>query len=137
MTRRTRIILMIGVALVAWFGITVRWATQPLSDTMRVGKNADLEFVSQRVECGTVFDSDPTGGNPIPVLVTPADVDLTKTPQWAYPRTPCQLVHEQARLLFGINVGVFVVGFALLIVVALRLARRPAPRAVPAAAATT
>jgi hypothetical protein len=46
-------------------------------------------------------------------------------------------VHEQARLLFGINVGVFVIGFALLIVVALRLARRPAPRAVPAAAATT
>lgn len=137
MTRRTRIVLMIGVALVAWFAVTVRWATQPLSDTMRVGKDAELVFVSQRVECGTVFDSDPTGGNPIPVLVTPADVDLTKTPEWAYPRTPCVLVHDQARLLFGINAVVFLIGFVLLIAVATRLGRPAATRPVPAAAATT
>ena len=41
MPRRTRILLGVTLALVAWFALTVRWATQPLTDAVPVGKDAN------------------------------------------------------------------------------------------------
>ncbi len=121
MSRRTKILLWTSVALVAWFAVTIRWATQPLSDSVPVGKDVDSKVVVENVECGTVFDSDAMGGNPIPTVTTPPKI----TPEWELTRQPCTLVHDQAKILFGINVVVFLVGAAAIVVVATRT-RRPA-----------
>ena len=129
MARRTRMLLYVTLALVAWFAFTVRWATQPLHDSVPVGKDALNVVVVENVQCGTVFDSDPMGGNAMPVVVTPPKV----TPEWALPRTPCTLVHDQARVLFGINVVVFLLGAAAVVVVATRTRRPPIPQMASAA----
>ena len=121
MSRRTRILVWVGVALVAWFAfVTIRWAAQPLDDTMAVGLDAKTAMVYRHVECSTLFDSNALGGKPLPVLETPEGVEQ----QWAFPRSPCALVQDQARLLFGIDVATFVLGAAALIAVFVR-PRRP------------
>lgn len=130
MSRRTRILLGVGVTLVAWFAfVTIRWAVQPLDDTMAVGLNADKELVYRHVNCGSLFDGDALGGKAAPTLVTPAGVK----PAWAYPRSPCVLVHDQARILFGIDIATFALGVAALTAVVVRT-RRPARPNVPVAA---
>ena len=130
MSRRTRILVWGGAALVAWFAfVTVRWAMQPLDDTMAVGLDAKTEMVYRHVECGTLFDSNALGGRPLPALATPEGVEQ----QWAFPRSPCALVQDQARILFGIDVATFMLGIAALIAVFVRT-RRPAVPTVPAAA---
>ncbi len=126
MSRRTKILMWTSIALVAWFAVTLRWATQPLSDSIPVGKDANGKVAVEKVECGTVFDSDALGGNPIPIVVTPPDVEqliAAKTPgstEWVLPREPCTLVHQQAQVLFGINVVVFLLGAAAIGFVATR-----------------
>lgn len=137
MSRRTRILVWVGVALVAWFAfVTVRWAMQPLDDTMAVGLDADGAMVYRHVECGTLFDSDALGGKPLPALETPEGVGQ----QWAFPRSPCALVQDQARLLFGIDVATFVLGVAALVVVFVRqrrqFSRSPLPQPLGAALPT-
>ena len=130
MSRRTRILIGVGVALVAWFAfITIRWAMQPLDDTMAVGLNANKEMVYRHVGCGSLFDSDALGGKAAPALETPAGLK----PQWAFPRSPCVLVQDQARILFGIDVATFALGVAALTVVVLRTRRSPGPTVAAAA----
>ena len=121
MSRRTKTLMWVTIALVAWFAVTLRWATQPLSDSLPVGKDADEKVVVEKVQCGTLFDSDAMGGTPVPTIVTPPKI----TPQWALPREPCTLVHNQAQVLFGINVVVFLLGAAAIGVVATRTRRPP------------
>jgi len=137
MSRRTRILVWVGVALIAWFAfVTVRWAMQPLDDTMAVGLDADSAMVYRHVECGTLFDSNALGGKPLPALETPEGVEQ----QWAFPRSPCALVQDQARLLFGIDVATFVLGVAALIAVFVRarrqFSRSPLPQPLGAALPT-
>lgn len=130
MSRRSRILLGVGVALVAWFAfVTIRWAVQPLDDTMAVGLNAKSEMVYRHVNCGSLFDSDALGGKAAPALETPEGVK----PAWAFPRSPCVLVRDQARILFGIDVATFALGIAALAAVVIRT-RRPADQNVPVAA---
>lgn len=126
MARRTRILLYVSLAFALWFALTLRWATQPLNDAVPVGKDADGKVAVENVTCGSVFDSDAMGGNPVPEVVTPAKV----TTQWALTRTPCSLVHDQAQVLFGLNVVVFLLGAAGVGMVATRTRRQPIPRAV-------
>lgn len=129
MSRRTRILIGVGVALVAWFAfVTIRWAMQPLDDTMAVGLNANKEMVYRHVGCGSLFDSDALGGKAAPALETPAGV----TQQYSYPRSPCVLVHDQARILFGIDAAMFVLGIAALTVVVMRTRRSAREAAVAA-----
>ena len=119
MARRTKVLLWVTLALVAWFAVTLRWATQPLSDSVPVGKDADGKVVVQEVQCGTVFDSDAMGGQPIPIVVTPPTV----APEWELSREPCTLVHDQGQLLFGINIVFFLLGIAAIGAVASRTGR--------------
>ncbi len=139
MARRTRILLYVTLALVAWFGFTLRWATQPLSDSLPVGKDANGAVVVKTVQCGTVFDSDPIGGNPIPSVETPPEISNliaggdNRWAPWALPRTPCTLVHDQAQVLFGINVVVFLLCAAAIGFVATRTRRPPIPQMATAA----
>jgi len=130
MARRTKILLWATVALVAWFAVTLRWATQPLSDSIPVGTDASGKVVVENVQCGTLFDSDAMGGTPIPTVVTPPSI----TPAWELSRVPCTLVHDQAQVLFGINVVVFLLGAAAIGFVATRT-RLPAIPQMTAAAA--
>jgi len=130
MSRRTKILLWATVALVAWFAVTLRWATQPLSDSIPVGRDATNRVIVENVQCGTLFDSDAMGGTPIPAVVTPPEI----TPAWELPRAPCTLVHDQAQVLFGINIVVFLLGAAAIAVVATRT-RQPAIPQLTAAAA--
>ena len=130
MAQRTRLLVLAAVVLVGWFTfITLTWAIQPLSDSMTVGKNTEGEFIVQRTACGSLFDSSPTAGQPVPVLETPEGV----TPDWAHPRPPCELVHEQARVLFGINVAVLLLGLAAVAIIAVRTRSRPATLVIAAA----
>lgn len=129
MARRTRILLYVTLALVAWFGVTLRWATQPLSDAIPVGKDANGAVAVENVRCGTLFDNNALGGTPIPTILTPPNV----LPTWELSRPPCTLVHDQARVLFGINIVVFVLGAAGIGFVATRTRRPPIPQMATAA----
>ena len=130
MSRRTKILLGVTVALVAWFAVTLRWATQPLSDSIPVGKDADNKVIVEKVQCGTLFDSDAMGGKPIPTVVTPPKI----TPEWELSRVPCILVHDQAQVLFGINIVVFLLGAAAIVVVTTRTHQPSIPQMSAAAA---
>ena len=103
---------------------------------MAVGLDAKTAMVYRHVECGTLFDSDALGGKPLPALETPEGVGQ----QWAFPRGPCALVQDQARLLFGIDVATFVLGVAALIAVFVhsrrQFSRSPLPQPLGAALPT-
>lgn len=129
MARRTRILLYVSLGLVAWFALTLRWATQPLSDAVPVGKDAFGKVIVENVECGTVFDSAAMGGNAIPTVVTPPKIQ----PEWALTRVPCTLVHDQAQVLFVMNVVMFVLCLAAIGIVATRTRRPPIPQMATAA----
>lgn len=122
MSRRTRLLLLVGLAVVAWFALVVRWAVLPLSDTQTVGRNAKNLLAYQTTECGSLFDSSPTGGKVVLAPVTPPDVLAVKPPlaEWTYARPPCELVHQQARVVFGIDIVAFVVLMGGLAFVAMR-----------------
>lgn len=130
MSRRTKILLGVSLGLLAWFAITLVWASRPLSDSIPVGKDADGKVIVEDVECGTLFESDAMGGNPVPTVVTPPKIK----PAWELARVPCTLVHDQAQVLFGMNVVVFLLGVAAIGFVATRT-RQPAIPQMTAAAA--
>ncbi|MGB8859709.1 MAG: hypothetical protein WCC60_10660 [Ilumatobacteraceae bacterium] len=131
MSRRTRILTMVGVGLIVWFAfVTLRWAMQPLDDTQSVGLNADKTIAYQKVECGSLFDASPTGGKVIPAPVTPATVTAAKLGEWGFGRPPCELGHQQGRALYAIDAATFVVGLGALAFVAKRT--RPRDGAVSA-----
>ncbi len=111
MSRRTRLLLLVGLAVVAWFALVVRWAVLPLSDTQPVGRNADNKIAYLTTECGSLFEASPTGGKVVPAPVTPPAVLAVQPPlpEWAYGRPPCELVHRDARIVFGIDIAAFVV----------------------------
>lgn len=126
MSRRTRLLLLVGLAVVAWFALVVRWAVLPLSDTQPVGRNADNKIAYLTTECGSLFDASPTGGKVVPAPVTPPEVLAVKPPlaAWAYVRPPCELVHRDARIVFGISVIAFLTLIGALGFVALRTRER-------------
>ena len=130
MSRRTRILLGVTLGLVAWFAVTVVWATRPLSDSVTIGKDGEGKVVVATVTCNTLFDDTAMDANEMPTIVTPEGI----TPEWALPRAPCTEVHDEARLLFGINVAVFVLGIAALGFVASRTRPTASPRLAVAAA---
>lgn len=130
MTRRTRILLGVTLGLVAWFAVTVIWASRPLSDSVPIGKDAEGKVVVATVKCNTLFDGSPMSAAMMPTIVTPDGIE----PEWALPRAPCIQVHDEARLLFGINVVVFVLGIAALGVVASRTRPTASPQLAAAAA---
>lgn len=147
MSRRTRILLGVSLGLIAWFAVTVVWASRPLSDSVPIGKGADTKVVVANVQCNTLFDGTAMEANELPVIVTaedaltmePIDAPVIVTPAdapapWALPRMPCTQVHDEARLLFGINVAVFVLGLAATAFVATRTRRPPVPRMTAATA---
>lgn len=124
MSRRTRILLSVTIALVAWFALTLRWAAQPMSDAVPVGKDAAGIVVVENVTCGSTFESSAMGGNQVPTIVTPDGIK----PAWELSRDPCTLVHDQSRVLLGINVGVFLLGIAAIGFVGSRTRQPPIPQ---------
>jgi hypothetical protein len=113
---------MVGLGLTVWFGLTVRWATQPLSDTQSIGRNPQNELVYRTTECGAVVDSSPTGGVVVPAPVTPPEVLAVKPPlpAWEFARPPCELVHQHSRIVFVIDIVAFALGIGALAFVAAR-----------------
>ena len=145
MTRRTRILLSVTLGLIAWFAVTVVWASRPLSDSVPIGKDAAGKIVVAEVRCNTVFDGSAMDASNMPTIVNPDDAPATGTNpvivqpidapnDWEFPREPCSQVHSEARLLFGINVAVFVLGLAALGFVASRTRPRALPQMTAAAA---
>ena len=121
------------------------WASRPLSDSVPIGKDKDNKVVVADVECNTVFDSSPMEASNMPTIVTPDDAPATgdgpvivqpvdAQNAWEFPREPCNQVHSEAQLLFGINVAVFVLGLAAIGFVALRTRQRALPSMAAAAA---
>lgn len=145
MSRRTRILLGVTLGLIAWFAVTVVWATRPLTDAVPIGKDALDKVVVANVQCNTLFDDTAMDANEMPIVVALGDelptserpiiVQPVDAPgEWALPRAPCTQVHDEARLLFGINVGVFVLGVAALGFVAVRTQPTARPKMAAAAA---
>ena len=145
MSRRTRILLGVTLGLIAWCAVTVIWASRPLSDSVPIGKDAEGKVVVATVQCNTLFDDSAMDSNEMPLIVTPEDAPaaserpiivqpIDAPGEWALPRAPCIQVHDEARLLFGINVAVFVLGIAALGVVASRTRPTASPRLAAAAA---
>jgi hypothetical protein len=102
-------------AIVVHFALVVGlWAVRPLEDSIPVGMDwsptvadppAAQRLVSQDVECNSLFDSSPRPDEPLP--------ELTPQPEGRQPldfqREPCELVHSQARIVFGLDV-LFTIG---------------------------
>lgn len=102
--RRAATIVFAIVALWA-IGLTV-WAVRPLSDSVPVGIDHNLappREVSQDVDCNSLFSSSARPDEPLPALPVQPALQPPVQPL-AYQRTPCALVHDQARVLFAINV---------------------------------
>jgi hypothetical protein len=120
MTRRTRLLLVAGGVLSAWFVLVLAlWAFHPLTDSVPVGLNADKVPVSQEVKCNTLFESRSHSGA-APVVVKPMK----------YEREPCVAVHREARIVFGIDAGLYALGMVLLAAIAVR-GRRAQHVAIP------
>lgn len=145
MSRRTRILLGVTAGLIAWFAVTVIWATRPLSDSVPIGNDRENKVVVANVQCNTLFDDTAMDATEMPLVVAPDDAPATSERpiivqpvdapgEWALPREPCTQVHEEARLLFGINVAVFLLGIAAMGFVASRTRPTARPRLAVAAA---
>lgn len=118
------------VALIVHFALVVGlWAVQPLEDSIPVGIDwsptvasppEPQRLLSQDVECNSLFDSSARPDEPLPVLpVQPQD-----RPDLAFQREPCELVHSQARIVFGIDVLFTAGALAALVWISRRLRRR-------------
>jgi hypothetical protein len=125
--RGKRIAIIVAVVMTAWFAFTVHWAFSSQTDSVPVG--VDANFVPPRataveVSCNGPFDSAPRGSGPLPTLRA-QPVQVPKVPPLAYQRTPCELVHHNARIVFALDVAAYlaVIGGG---VAALTIARRRA-----------
>ena len=118
------------VAVIVHFALVVGlWAVRPLEDSIPVGLDwsptvanppEPQRLLSQDVECHSLFDSSPRPDEPLPVL----PVQPEGKPALAFQRKPCELVHSQARIVFGIDV-LFTAGtLAALVWIGRRLRRR-------------
>ena len=95
-----------GLLLTAWFVVVAIWAVRPQSDAVPVGTDYTLSpprLVSVDVQCNSLFDSTPGPDEPLPTL-TP---QVAPNPQLAFQRTPCELVHTNARIVLAIDVAFY------------------------------
>lgn|GEM_PF-4733161 len=93
-----RLGLALGIGLV-WVAVLVgAWAIQPLSDSQMVGfvelDDGGFEAVTVDVDCNTLFSSDARDTS---VALPDLGDDL------AFPRTPCDKPHSDARIIFVMN----------------------------------
>ncbi|HEY4331328.1 MAG TPA: hypothetical protein VGM78_02110 [Ilumatobacteraceae bacterium] len=152
-TARRWLLIVAGAALAWYLVICLAWAFRPLTDAQFVGNNPVKGTpVAQTVACNTLFAGTPRS-KPLPDLKkispnTPQGVtaaNLTKYPGLAtwggyvYTRTACVSVQRQARVLFGIDTGAFLIVIGAISAVAIRLRRRevepPLPKPTMATAA--
>lgn len=111
MTQRRRWLLTATAVLVVWFVVVlVFWALRPLHDSIPVGLDSTGAPVSQEVECNTLFDADALAPGALPELEAP----------YEYTRDACTGVQSDARLVFGIDVGVTLLGLVAIALLALR-----------------
>lgn len=111
MTQRRKWLLTATAVVVVWFAaVLVFWALRPLHDSVPVGLDVNGAPVSQDVECTTLFDSHAIDAGALPVL----------EPPFEYTREACSAVQRDARLVFGIDVGVAVLALAAISLVAVR-----------------
>jgi hypothetical protein len=94
------------VAAVVWYVCIVVWATQSATDSVPVGIDQTLaipKLVSVSVKCNGLFDGTARDNSPLPALkAQPKDKPALK-----FQREPCDVVHNQARLLFALDTALF------------------------------
>ena len=98
--------------ITSWYVATLAfWAVRPLSDSVPVGVDYTLvpaRQVSVEVDCNTLFSSSARDSSPLPAL----QVQPVTAPALEFQRTPCRLVHDQARTVFYLDT--FIVALVLL-----------------------
>ena len=95
-----------GLILTAWFVVVAIWAVRPQTDAIPVGTDFTLSpprLVSVEVQCNSLFDSTPRPDEPLPTL----NPQVAPNPQLAFQRTPCELVHSNARIVLAIDVAFY------------------------------
>lgn len=120
MTRRNQWLLIAAAALSAWFVLVLTlWAIRPLTDSVPVGANAKGQPTSQEVKCSSLFEGNAHDQAP-PVLAKPQK----------YTRESCVAMHREARIMFGIDAVLYVLGMSVvgaLFVHGRRAQRAPVP----------
>jgi hypothetical protein len=110
MTKRRGLSIALLVLLV-WLVAVVWWAFRPLVDHVPTGI-IDNVHTSQAVSCGSPLSGDAGTESPLPELPS----------ERSYERTPCVSAHQQAQLLFWLDMGITVI---LLGVLVWQLAKAP------------
>ena len=119
--RPRRILLLVAVGLVVWFGLVLSvWALRSLEDTVPGSVPAPsaanpraVAPVSVEISCGTLFD--------------PHDVSLPATPKgFIADRAPCDIVISDAQRVFALDAFVLVAGLVGVVLVRRRLIRAAA-----------
>ena len=94
--------------IVAYLGLNFGWATQPRFDVVPVGIDwtpttltppQAQKSATQRVNCNSLFDSEARSTAPLPEL----KLQPQGKPALAFQRTPCDLVHSDAREILALN----------------------------------
>jgi hypothetical protein len=124
--RTNRWFPIVGAALTIWYVVILIWAVRPLADAVPVGLDPDGRPVSQVVECHHLFADTAIAGT-LPVVEPPNE----------YTRGACTAVQRDARIVFGIDTAVFVLGLGGLVLGWRRVRRRLAIDALPAADGVT
>lgn len=97
------------VALVVWIVLVTWWALSPVSDTVPTGsiKHSDgvIVLTTQAVDCGAPLSGSATSTDSLPEL----------TGGRKYERTPCELAHDNDRLIFAVDILVAIAVVALLV----------------------
>lgn len=98
---------MSGLLLTAWFLVVAVWAVRPQTDAVPVGTDYTLlpqpRLVSVDVACNSLFDSAARPDEPLPALTPQPEGQ----PALAFERTPCELVHHNARIVLAIDVAFY------------------------------
>jgi hypothetical protein len=138
MSRLSKRLVYALIALVVYAALLVGlWAARPLHDSVPVGIDysptvltppGPQRLVSQEVECNTLFDSAARDDAPLPELTA----QPKGRPDLAYQRTPCALVHRDARLLFGLDLLAVAAAIAVVALVWRRVRRHEDPLLAPA-----
>ena len=133
MSTAAKSLSLIAVGVLVYFVLLVTlWAARPLEDYVFVGVDwtptTEVPPQSQkerwqRVECNTVFDSEPRSDEPLPAL-TPQPEGRQAL---AYPQDVCEHVHSNGRLMFVVDTVIVLVALAVIAVIALRLRSQQSP----------